>query len=692
MVRALDSWCSLCFLGLVLLASLGFTLGCGGQGEEPDEQIPAEIEVSPQGPLYLKVGEVITLSATVSGPEDERVRWENSRRSVAFLDGDGQLEAREVGFTRLSARAMADTNAVATIDVFVEDPCEEPICIVPREAKIHPGGELVFQARGSGTEGLSWSAQRGTFTEDGLYIAPGMGSLNGDEEEEWEDPILVDRIRAESPSGSAEVEVEVRFWVPVDNGELSSEARIQKLLIHPLEKRLYLATSEGGYSLDEGIRALRGIRDTLGGLPNRGISSFDVDEEGAMIAVLNDVFWRPPGEQDWQSLRIGNQPYGAAFLKGKVYGARRGDDDNIYVLRDSGEWEEFVSLGHRVRSMHRVGAYIYARNHGPHLVRFDESGNLEEIPEVEAVVLGPNDDAHAVVERRIQRFSGGSWVDIGLEPLPGTTPWLNWTGESWVVRSGSQIYRLMNAEWVKVGPPISGEGGPSRTIGAPDGSIYTVMTARDPLNSNNEIHFGLMESPPGTLLGESNSRSAAEVRIQDPPYTVLREGTELPLRGEVHWADGTVDYALHWLSTNPGVASVDREGRVQAHREGTTEIRARARGDHEIMATVEIQVVQSSREPAALYLDPPEVQLFEGEEEQLSPQIEVVRFPGALAGMWADFEIQWTVEDSTIATVDSQGLVKALRGGQTLVRAQIQGFPAIQAEALVQVRTLGEEE
>ncbi len=667
--------------GLVLACfAVAIFAGCGGDDE--DASVEVDIEIRPEGPVHLDVGEVLTLEVRVEGADEEGLEWQNERRTVARFDGEETVEALREGYTRIIAGHEDDDSAEAVLEVFVEDRCEEGLCVRPEEAAMHPGGERVFEVVGSGDEEISWSAELGEFVDDGLYVAP--------EVDVWDDEGgAVDVIRASAAGDEATAEVSIQFWVPIPNEERDPGARIQELVEHPQEERLYIPTSDGIYVLSEVTRAWERIRDTRGGLPQPGVASLAVDGEGALLAEVRDIYRRPPGSESFENLGIGNHPYGMATLGTEVYGARRGDDDSIYRFGEDGEWEPFVSIGHRTRSMSTVGEHVYVRNHGPELVRFDAGGNLEGLGDAESVTEGPDGGVYAVLDDHMQRFEDGEWVDAGLAEVSMGSHFSHYDGSHWVVERVGQAWRHEDGEWKEYGPPMSGfEGSVSRRAAGPEGRMYAAMSGRNPLDSNEEIYFDVIKSPPYFFGDEAEAATAETVVIKTPPYDILKVGRELPLRGEVEWSDGRVDQGLHWISSDTRVARVDRRGRIDAIAPGEATIRARARGDLEVYDELSIAVVDDPPEPVALHIDPAPVELMEGDGLQLKAQVEWRRFFDS-ARFADDVSVQWSVGDEEVARVGSDGHLEGRSPGETTVEAVLVDWPEIEASAGVEVMSTG---
>ncbi|MGB4288262.1 MAG: Ig-like domain-containing protein [Tepidanaerobacteraceae bacterium] len=83
-----------------------------------------------------------------------------------------------------------------------------------------------------------------------------------------------------------------------------------------------------------------------------------------------------------------------------------------------------------------------------------------------------------------------------------------------------------------------------------------------------------------------------EVRIQQPPYTTIKENGKLKLRANVYNPDGEIilGHSLLWESSYPAVAEIDSEGLVTAKSAGKVTITVTVEGHDSIKDTIELTV------------------------------------------------------------------------------------------------------
>ena len=124
---------------------------------------------------------------------------------------------------------------------------------------------------------------------------------------------------------------------------------------------------------------------------------------------------------------------------------------------------------------------------------------------------------------------------------------------------------------------------------------------------------------------------------------------------------------VRWSSGNPSVASVDDSGLVTAGGSGTTTVRARS-GREAAEARVTVMQV-----PTGLGVSPPTLAFSRiGDAVQLTAHFTDANghaIPGAVSAAWSS-------ADTSVATVDSTGLVTAMRNGSTAVTALLDSLAA----------------
>ena len=167
---------------------------------------------------------------------------------------------------------------------------------------------------------------------------------------------------------------------------------------------------------------------------------------------------------------------------------------------------------------------------------------------------------------------------------------------------------------------------------------------------------GVVEPQPGHQGGEENPSTnplpLATITLDKTMLTLEYNGSEqLTASG----AEG-----ITWASSNEQVATVDAAGKVTAVSEGNATITASANG-----ATSAACVVTVNASPKDLTL-----QSIYGTQDDISISVNGGAYMEVLG---TDSKVQWSTEDSAIATVDSEGYVKGVRSGKTKVIAKVDG-------------------
>lgn len=189
--------------------------------------------------------------------------------------------------------------------------------------------------------------------------------------------------------------------------------------------------------------------------------------------------------------------------------------------------------------------------------------------------------------------------------------------------------------------------------------------------------------PGGTWSGWSNPYSHAKVKtIYIPVENVslnhsscsLNVGNSISLIPTVQ-PNNADNKAIAWQSSNPNVASVNNDGMVTALSCGNAIITAYSKENANINATCEIVVHQPLQ---SISLTPSHINLKAGEiYEGLS-----VSYNPTTAD---NKNVTWQSSNPSIATVDSNGKITAIIGGETRITVTSKENPLIKAECIVSV-------
>ena len=170
---------------------------------------------------------------------------------------------------------------------------------------------------------------------------------------------------------------------------------------------------------------------------------------------------------------------------------------------------------------------------------------------------------------------------------------------------------------------------------------------------------------PGT--GGTPAPTVSRVGVAPAGGTLL-VGRTLQLQGYAIAANGDTlrNRGVTWRSNDPAIATVTADGLVTAIGAGSTAIAAAAGG---VEGAVSITV--SQRAVASVEIDLLNLDLEEGLTRQVTA---VVR--DADGGRITGRVVEWRAADPTVASVNAQGAVTALRWGATTVTATVEGKSA----------------
>lgn len=167
-----------------------------------------------------------------------------------------------------------------------------------------------------------------------------------------------------------------------------------------------------------------------------------------------------------------------------------------------------------------------------------------------------------------------------------------------------------------------------------------------------------------------------DVDPNTPTVTLSLDQTALELTaGGTGKLTATGAEGITWTSSNAGVAAVGEDGTVTAVAAGTATISASAEGADPVTCTVTVK--EAPKKDLVLR----SIYQSEGTAlEQFSMSVGAPAVPMTVDG--TDSPVQWSTEDSSIATINSDGEVTAVKSGKTMVVAVVDG-QTLKCEVLV---------
>ncbi len=150
------------------------------------------------------------------------------------------------------------------------------------------------------------------------------------------------------------------------------------------------------------------------------------------------------------------------------------------------------------------------------------------------------------------------------------------------------------------------------------------------------------------------------------PMVEITEGDTVELIATITPAE-TTDKTVTWSSSDPEIATVDQNGIVTAVKVGKATITAKLTNGLEV--TCQVTVVAKVIEAEGIELNLPAVEVIEGETVELTATVNPEET--------TDKTVTWTSSDETVATVDQNGIVTALKVGKATITARTaNGFEA----------------
>ncbi|MCH5229601.1 MAG: Ig-like domain-containing protein [Muribaculaceae bacterium] len=150
-----------------------------------------------------------------------------------------------------------------------------------------------------------------------------------------------------------------------------------------------------------------------------------------------------------------------------------------------------------------------------------------------------------------------------------------------------------------------------------------------------------------------NSKEILSIKVV-PENVEMVAGGEAQL--EVEYQPSTANPEINWISIDPSIAEVNEDGLVRAVSPGATVIYAATENGMTGFASVNVL----SNEVSSIVIEPDDVTLSLDETIELTALVEPEGVEAVLT---------WTSTDTSVATVDNQGVVKALEPGFTFIYA-----------------------
>jgi len=134
-----------------------------------------------------------------------------------------------------------------------------------------------------------------------------------------------------------------------------------------------------------------------------------------------------------------------------------------------------------------------------------------------------------------------------------------------------------------------------------------------------------------------------------------------------------------WTSSDESIATVDQDGNVTAIREGVITVTAQVENTNLSADCVVTVKKQGSTELESITLDRNALELLEGSQDKLTATVT----PDTA-------KVIWTSSDESIATVDQNGNVTAIREGQAIITAKVENTELVATATVIVKKPISE--
>ena len=173
-------------------------------------------------------------------------------------------------------------------------------------------------------------------------------------------------------------------------------------------------------------------------------------------------------------------------------------------------------------------------------------------------------------------------------------------------------------------------------------------------------------------MGGSGEQTQTETTTSKYPTSVTISGDNSVLAGETIQLTATytpsdvTNKTVSWTSSNEAVARVDQRGKVTGRKAGNATITASMKGANNTTVTATHAVTVIAPDPTGISLDASSITLAYGKTRQLN---------ASFTPNGASSQVNWSSNNTSVATVSSSGLVtaKSVTGTATITATSVTG-------------------
>jgi len=137
-----------------------------------------------------------------------------------------------------------------------------------------------------------------------------------------------------------------------------------------------------------------------------------------------------------------------------------------------------------------------------------------------------------------------------------------------------------------------------------------------------------------------------------------------------------------WTSSDESIATVDQNGNVTAIKEGVITVTAQVANTNLIAECIVTVKKQGNAESESITLDRNILELLEGSQDKLTATISPEDS--------ANKKVIWSSSDESIATVDQNGNVTAIREGETTIIAKVENTDLVATATVIVKKPINE--
>ncbi|WP_051656385.1 Ig-like domain-containing protein [Butyrivibrio sp. AE3004] len=163
------------------------------------------------------------------------------------------------------------------------------------------------------------------------------------------------------------------------------------------------------------------------------------------------------------------------------------------------------------------------------------------------------------------------------------------------------------------------------------------------------------------------------------PLLTIKEGETSQITATISPSNAS-NKKLEYTSSNPNIASVDKNGVIRAASTGSSQITVAATDGSGKKANVNVIVVANETKVSSIAINPEEFLINKGEKATLSATV----FPENATNK----EITWSSSSTSIVSVSKTGEITGKRGGTATITATANDGSGISAKAKVTVKSL----